>query len=392
VDHIEKIETYSAQNYHPLPIVIDHALGVWVTDIHQKRYLDCLSAYSALNHGHCHPRIIKALMAQAQKVTLTSRAFHHSIFGEFLEKLCLFSGFSKALPMNSGVEAVETAIKAARKWGYIRGIKNPRIIVCDQNFHGRTTTVISFSTEPAYREGFGPFTPGFDIIPFGDEAALMQAIGPDTVGFLVEPIQGEAGIIVPPKGFLQKASAICKQHNVLLMVDEIQSGLGRTGKKFAYEHEGIRPDILIIGKALGGGVYPVSAMLSTDEVMAVFQPGQHGSTFGGNALASAVALESLRVLEDEQLVEASHFLGEYTREQLTYLPTRHLEDIRGLGLWFGLEIKKSSGPARLFCEQLMHLGILAKETHEQVIRIAPPLVIQKSEIDLLIRALIEVLR
>lgn len=377
-------EKYSAHNYHPLPVVIERAQGVWVWDPEGRKYMDMLAAYSAVNQGHCHPRVLAALRQQAERVTLTSRAFHNDQLGPLCELLCEMTGFEKALLMNSGAEAVETAIKMARKWGYsVKGVApdQAEIITCEGNFHGRTTTIVGFSSEQQYREGFGPFTPGFPVIPYGDAEALEKAIGPNTVAFLVEPIQGEAGIIVPPEGYLRKARELCREHNVLLLADEIQSGLGRTGKLFACEWERVVPDALIVGKALSGGFYPVSAVLANDGLMGVFHPGDHGSTFGGNPLASAVARAALEVIRDEKLVERSHDLGLYLDEHLRSLPQDHIEEIRGRGLWIGIEIRKSSGSARPYCEALLERGILAKETHDQVVRIAPPLVITREEID-----------
>ena len=380
-DFIELENQYGAHNYHPLDVVIERAEGVWVYDVEGKRYLDCLAAYSAVNQGHCHPKILKALVEQAHKVTLTSRAFRNDQLPLFYKELHELAGYDMALPMNSGSEAVETAIKTARKWGYkIKGIPvdKAEVIVCANNFHGRTVTEVSFSTDAQYRDGFGPFTPGFKVIPFGDVQALEHAITPHTCAFLVEPIQGEAGIIIPPAGFLKQAADICRQNRVLLIVDEIQSGLGRTGKLFAYEHEGIRPDVVIVGKALSGGFYPVSAVLSSREIMRIFEPGDHGSTFGGNPLGCAVARAALRVLMQEKLVERSAELGAYFLELLQKLRSPDLKEVRGKGLWIGIELHS---PARAYCEALKEEGILCKETHDRVIRIAPPLIIQREEID-----------
>jgi ornithine--oxo-acid transaminase len=374
-------EKYGAHNYHPLDVVIDRAEGVWVYDVDGNRYLDCLASYSAVNQGHCHPEILKTLIEQAHKVTLTSRAFRNDQLPLLYEQLHNLTGFDMTLPMNSGAEAVETAIKAARKWGYkVKGIPDGKaeIIVCANNFHGRTTTVISFSSDEQYRDGFGPFTPGFKIIPFGDADALRDAITPNTCAFLVEPIQGEAGIIIPPAGFLKRAAEICSKNRVLLIVDEIQAGLGRTGKLFAYMHEGIQPDAVIIGKALSGGFYPVSAVLASQEVLGVFHPGDHGSTFGGNPLGCAVARAALRVLVEEKLIERSAELGDYFLKKLQALNSPHIKEVRGKGLWIGIELNT---PARPFCEALKKLGVLCKETHDVVIRIAPPLVITKEEVD-----------
>ena len=373
-------ETYGAHNYHPLDVVLEKAEGVWVYDVEGKRYLDCLAAYSAVNQGHCHPRILAALIEQASKVTLTSRAFRNDQLALLYKELHDLTGYDMALPMNSGAEAVETAVKAARKWGYkVKGIPEGKaeIIVCANNFHGRTVTIVSFSTDEQYRDGFGPFTPGFKVIPFGDAKALRTAINPNTCAFLVEPIQGEAGIIIPPSGFLKEAAEICRQNRVLLIADEIQSGLGRTGKLFAFMHEGIRPDAVIVGKALAGGFYPVSAVLASKEVLAVFNPGDHGSTFGGNPLACAIARTALRVLVSEKMIERSAELGAHFLDRLKALRSPHVTEVRGLGLWIGIELNK---PARPFCEALKEQGILCKETHEKVIRIAPPLVITREEI------------
>ena len=373
-------EAYGAHNYHPLDVVLEKAEGVWVYDVEGKRYLDCLAAYSAVNQGHCHPRILAALIEQASKVTLTSRAFRNDQLALLYKDLHDLTGYDMALPMNSGAEAVETAVKAARKWGYkVKGIPdgNAEIIVCANNFHGRTVTIVSFSTDEQYRDGFGPFTPGFKVIPFGDAKALRAAITPNTCAFLVEPIQGEAGIIIPPSGFLKEAAAICRENRVLLIADEIQSGLGRTGKLFAFMHEGIRPDAVIVGKALAGGFYPVSAVLASKEVLGVFNPGDHGSTFGGNPLACAIARTALRVLVSEKMIERSAELGAYFVDRLKALRSPHVSEVRGLGLWIGIELNK---PARPFCEALKEQGILCKETHEKVIRIAPPLVITREEI------------
>jgi ornithine--oxo-acid transaminase len=380
-DFIELEERYGAHNYHPLDVVIERAEGVWVYDVEGNRYLDCLASYSAVNQGHCHPRILKAMLEQAYKVTLTSRAFRNDQLPLLCQQLHELTGFEMALPMNSGAEAVETAVKAARKWGHtVKGIPDgmAEIIVCANNFHGRTVTIISFSTDEQYRGGFGPFTPGFKVIPFGDAQALRDAITPNTCAFLVEPIQGEAGIIIPPEGFLKEAADTCRRNRVLLIADEIQCGLGRTGKLFAYMHEGVRPDMVIVGKALSGGFYPVSAVLASKEVLGVFHPGDHGSTFGGNPLACAVARAALEVLVEEKLIQRSAELGEYFLNKLRTLRGPHLREVRGKGLWIGIELNV---PARPYCEALKTLGILCKETHESVIRIAPPLVITRGEID-----------
>jgi len=380
-DFIELENQFGAHNYHPLDVVIERAEGVWVYDIEGKRYLDCLAAYSAVNQGHGHPKILKALIEQARKVTLTSRAFRNDQLPLFYKELHELTGFDMALPMNTGAEAVETAVKTARKWGCkIKGIPEDKaeIIVCGNNFHGRTVTIVSFSSDSQYREGFGPFTPGFKIIPFGDVRALEDAITPNTCAFLVEPIQGEAGIVIPPIGFLKRAAEICHQNRVLLMVDEIQSGLGRTGKLFAFMHEGINPDVVIVGKALAGGFYPVSAVLSSWEILRVYKPGDHGSTFGGNPLGCAVARAALKVLQHEKLVERSAELGAYFLGLLQTIQSPDVKEIRGKGLWIGVELHSQARP---YCEALKEEGILCKETHDRVIRIAPPLVIQREEID-----------
>ncbi|UCF79854.1 MAG: ornithine--oxo-acid transaminase [Candidatus Eiseniibacteriota bacterium] len=381
---IQLAERYSARNYHPLPVVISEAEGVWVWDVEGKKYMDMLSSYSALNQGHGHPRIVGALVEQAKKLTLTSRAFHNDVFGPFCELLCKTSGQEQALLMNTGAEAVETAVKACRKWGHKRkGIPDGKaeIIVCENNFHGRTTTVISFSSEAQYRDGFGPLSPGFKIIPYDDLDALRGAITPNTAGFLVEPIQGEAGIIVPSEGYLTGAREICRENRVLLMLDEIQTGLGRTGRLYCYQYEKAEPDILIVGKALGGGCYPVSAILSSEEIMSVFTPGDHGSTFGGNPLACAVGIASLNVILEERLADKAAEHGTYFRERLLASKSRHVKEVRGRGLLLGVYVHESSGTARPFCEALMKEGILAKETHGQVIRFAPPLTIERKELD-----------
>jgi len=380
-DFVDLENMYGAHNYYPLDVVIERAEGVWLWDIEGNRYLDCLAAYSAVNQGHCHPRILQALIEQAHKVTLTSRAFRNDQLPMLYKELNELTGFDMALPMNSGAEAVETAIKTARKWGYkIKGIPEGKaeIIVCANNFHGRTTTLVGLSTDSQYRDGFGPFTPGFKVIPFGDAPALRDAITHNACAFLVEPIQGEAGIVIPPTGFLKEAAEICRQNRVLLMVDEIQSGLGRTGKLFAYMHEEVKPDVVIVGKALAGGFYPVSAVLSSWGILRVFQPGDHGSTFGGNPLGCAVARAALRVLVEEKLVERSAQLGAYFLGLLQTLQFADLKEVRGRGLWIGIELHS---PARPYCEALKEEGILCKETHDRVLRIAPPLTIRREEID-----------
>ncbi len=394
-EYINLEEKYGAHNYHPLDVVITKAEGVWVYDVEGKKYLDCLAAYSAVNQGHCHPRIVKKLNEQADKVTLTSRAFRNDQLPLLYKELCELTGFQMVLPMNSGAEAVETALKAARKWGYtIKGVEenSAEIIVCTNNFAGRTISIISFSSTDQYKEGFGPFTPGFKIIPYDDIDSLEKAVTKNTVAFLVEPIQGEGGVIVPTDGYLKKAYEICKQNNVLLIADEIQCGLGRSGKLFAFQYENIKPDMVIIGKALSGGCYPVSAVLSDSDIFGVFNPGDHGSTFGGNPLGAAVARESLKVLIDEKLVENSYELGKYFREKLAAIDSPHVKEVRGKGLFIGVELIPEAGGARRFCEALMERGILCKETHENVIRFAPPLVITKDEIDWALTHIKEVLQ
>jgi len=393
-DYIEEVNRVSAHNYEPIPVVISRGEGVWVYDVEGRKYLDMLSAYSALNQGHRHPRIVKALKEQADRLTLTSRAFHNDVMGPFLKKLTDLAGYDKALPMNTGAEAVETALKAARKWGYLKkGVEENRaeIIACENNFHGRTITIISFSTEEQYRYGFGPFTPGFKIIPYNDADALEKAITKNTVAFLVEPIQGEGGVVVPDEGYLKKVREITRDNNVLLIADEIQTGLGRTGALFACDHEGVRPDIMILGKALGGGLYPVSAILADDEIMDVFTPGDHGSTFGGNPLGAAVAIASLDVIVEEKLPERAKELGDYFMGELRKIQNPCIQEIRGKGLLIGVVIKEECGTARPYCEKLMEEGVLAKDTHGQVIRFAPPLVITKEEIDFALEKIRKVL-
>ena len=377
-------DLYGAHNYHPLDVVIGKAQGIWMHDVEGRKYLDCLSAYSAVNQGHRHPRIIRALVDQARKLTLTSRAFRNDQWPMLAKELCEMTGYSMVLPMNSGAEAVETAVKTARKWAYrIKGVPQDRaeIIACANNFHGRTVTVISFSTEPLYRNDFGPFTPGFAIIPFGNAEALEKAITPNTAAFLVEPIQAEAGIIIPPDGFLKKAAEICKRNNVLFIADEIQTGLGRVGKLFACEFEGVKPDMIVIGKSLGGGCYPISAVLADREILGVFKPGEHGSTFGGNPLGCAVARESLRVIREEKLVENAAERGQSFMEKLRNVRSRHIKEVRGRGLLIGIELHAEAGGARRFCEELMKQGLLCKETHENVIRLAPPLIIREKDLN-----------
>ncbi|WP_018131569.1 ornithine--oxo-acid transaminase [Effusibacillus pohliae] len=380
-DVIEREERYGAKNYHPLPIVIAKAERVWVEDPEGNRYMDMLSAYSAVNQGHRHPKIIQALKEQADRVTLTSRAFYNDQLGRFYEKVARLTGKDMVLPMNTGAEAVETAIKAARRWAYqVKKVpeNQAEIIVCEGNFHGRTITITSFSSTNEYRRGFGPFTPGFKVTPYGDIEALKRAITPNTAAFLVEPIQGEAGIVIPPEGFLREAKRLCEKNNVLLLADEIQTGFGRTGKLFACDWENVVPDMYIMGKALGGGVFPISAVAADKEILAVFEPGSHGSTFGGNPLGCAVAVAALEVIEEEDLVNRSLELGNYFAEKLRTIQNPDIREIRGKGLFIGVEL---TGKARPYCEQLKELGVLCKETHETTIRFAPPLVITKDELD-----------
>jgi ornithine--oxo-acid transaminase len=388
-------DQYNARNYNPLDVVLSRGQGVWVEDVDGKRYMDFLAAYSAINQGHSHPRIVKVMSEQSARLALTSRAFRNDQLPHLARELCELTGYDMMLPMNSGAEAVETAIKAARKWGYmVKGVKDDQahIITCHGNFHGRTITIISFSPEEQYRDGFGPFTPGFELIPYGDAQALEKAITPNTVAFLVEPIQGEGGVVVPPEGYLRQARQVCDRHKVLLITDEIQSGLGRTGRLFAAEHEGIRADVVTIGKALSGGMYPVSAVLADREVLGLFQPGDHGSTYGGNPLGCAVAREALRVLQDEKLMERATELGDYLMAQLHEIQSPHVRQIRGKGLWIGIVLKAKAKGARRFCEALMDQGLLCKDTHWNVIRLAPPLVITKEEIDWALERLTDVLR
>ena len=393
-DFIKMEEKYGAHNYHPLDVVIEKAEGVWVYDVDGKKYLDCLSAYSAVNQGHVHPEILKALLDQAKRVTLTSRAFRNDQLPLLYKELSEMTGYEMSLPMNSGAEAVETAVKLARKWAY-QVKKVPRhqaeIIVASGNFHGRTVTIVSFSTEPSYRDDFGPFTPGFVTVKYGDADSVEKAITPNTAAVLLEPIQGEAGVIIPPVGYLKKVAEICKKNNVLFMADEIQTGLARTGKLFASQHEDVRPDVMIIGKALSGGFYPVSAVLADTVILGLFTPGEHGSTFGGNPLAAAVSRAALRVIRDEKLAERSQQLGEYFVEQLSEIQSPHVREVRGKGLLIGVELKPEAKGARRFCEALQKKGILAKETHDNVIRFAPPLVIDKETIDWALPSIREVL-
>src|SRR5881394_423033 len=392
---IAQTERVSAPNYAPLPVVICRGEGVWVFDVAGRKYLDCISAYSSLNQGHRHPRIVRALLEQAERLTLTSRAVHNDRMGPFLDKLCRLAGFEMALPMNTGAEAVETAIKLARKWGYrVKRVPRDRaeIVAARDNFHGRTTTIVGFSSEPQYREDFGPYSAGFTLVDFGDLDQLRAAITPNTVAFLVEPIQAEAGIIVPPDGYLAGARELCRERNVLFVLDEIQTGLGRTGKLFAHEHEpGAEPDVLILGKALGGGVYPVSAVLASRAIMTLLKPGDHGSTFGGNPLAAAVGSAALDVLIDEDLTARAAELGADLRGALATLRSGKIAEIRGRGLLIGVEITRAAGTARAICERLLERGVLAKDTHAQVIRLAPPLVVERAELDWLVAQLDAVL-
>ena len=379
--YVDLEDALGAHNYDPLDVVLERGEGVWVYDVEGRKYLDCLAAYSAVNLGHRHPAVLQALFDQASRITLTSRAFRNDQLPLLYRSLHELTGMHMTLPMNSGTEAVETAIKAARKWGYaVKGIPedHAEIIVCSGNFHGRSLAIISFSSEPQYRRGFGPFLSGFRTIPFGDVSALEQAITPNTCGFLVEPIQGEAGIIIPPPDFLRRASEVCSRHRVLLIADEIQSGLGRTGRLFAYMHSGITPDVLILGKTLGGGCYPISAVLASREVLGVFQAGDHGSTFGGNPLGCAVARAALRAIQVEKLAERSAELGDYFLAQLRLLTNPRIREIRGKGLWIGLEMENAARP---YGEALMREGVLCKDTHRNVIRMAPPLIITRDEID-----------
>ena len=383
-DYISLEDELGAHNYKPLDVVLDRGEGIWVWDVEGNKYMDCLSAYSAVNQGHCHPKIMGTVIEQSQILTLTSRAFRNNQLGLLYKELCDLTNSHKVLPMNSGAEAVETVIKAVRKWGYqVKGVPRDKaeIIVCENNFHGRTITIVGFSTDKPSRENFGPFTPGFKIIPFGDSDALEAAITPNTVAFLAEPIQGEAGVIIPPDGYLRKARSICSQNNVVLVLDEIQTGLGRTGKLLAEEHEGIEADLTLIGKALSGGFYPISAVLSNKEVMDVLRPGEHGSTFGGNPLACAIARTALQVLVDEHMIENAATMGDYFISNLSGIRAAHIKEVRGRGLLLAVELTPDAGGARKYCETLMSMGLLCKETHEDTIRFAPPLVITREEID-----------
>jgi len=394
-DYINLEEELGAHNYKPLDVVLRRGEGIWVWDVEGNRYMDCLSAYSAVNQGHCHPKIMNTMIEQARNLTLTSRAFRNDQLGLLYKELCDLTHSHKVLPMNSGAEAVETVIKAVRKWGYlVKGVPQDQaeIIVCENNFHGRTITIVGFSTDKPSRENFGPFTPGFKIIPFGDDDALEDAITPNTVAFLAEPIQGEAGVIIPPEGYLRKVRSICSHNNVVLILDEIQTGLGRTGKLLAEEHEGIEADLTLIGKALSGGFYPISAVLSSKEVMDVLRPGEHGSTFGGNPLACAVARTALRVLIEEHMIENAAAMGDYFLAKLSEIRAPHIKEVRGRGLMLAVELLPDAGGARKYCERLMSKGLLCKETHENTIRFAPPLVITREEIDWALERIEKVLR
>jgi ornithine--oxo-acid transaminase len=393
-EHLELVDQVSAQNYHPLPVVVAEAEGVWVTDVEGNRYLDMLAAYSALNFGHRHPALIAAAKDQLDRVTLTSRAFHNDQMGPFLGALAELCGKDMALPMNTGAEGVETALKTARKWGYeVKGVApdRARVIVCDGNFHGRTITIVSFSTDEDSRRGFGPFTPGFEVVPYGDADALEAAIDDDTVAFLVEPIQGEAGVVVPPDGYLRRARELCSDRGVLLIADEIQSGLGRTGTTFACEHEDVVPDVYVLGKALGGGIVPVSAVVADRDVLGVFEPGQHGSTFGGNPVASAIGRKVVETLRTGELQERSAKLGEYLLQEIRGAELGTVAEVRGRGLWIGIDLAERAGTARAACEILLGEGVLAKDTRETTIRLAPPLVIEREEIDWALERVLPVL-
>ena len=394
-DFIAIEEKYGAHNYKPLDVVLTDGKGAWVTDVDGKRYLDCLSAYSAVNQGHCHPKIVQASIEQAQKIGLTSRAFRNDKLGLFYKKLSELTGYEMVLPMNSGAEAVESAIKLARKWAYVKkGLPkyDAEIIVAEGNFHGRTTTIVSFSTENFYREMFGPFTPGFKIVPYGDLEALKAAITPNTAAVMLEPIQGENGVIVPPDGYLKGVSEACKENNVLFIADEIQTGLCRTGKWFACDYEDVKPDMITIGKALSGGMYPISAVLASADLLGLFEPGEHGSTFGGSPMAAAIGLAALEVLEEEKLDQRATELGEYFMAELRKIETPIVKEVRGRGLLIGVELFPEAGGARRYCEMLREKGLLAKETHDHVIRFAPPLVIEKADLDWALGVIAEVLK
>jgi ornithine--oxo-acid transaminase len=383
-DFIQIEDIYTAHNYQPLDAVLTRGKGIWTWDVEERKYLDFLSGYSAVNHGHCHPRVVRTIQQQAKRLTLTGRAFRNDQWPLLAKELCVMTGYEMVLAMNSGAEAIETAIKAARKWAYQKkGVPQDRaeIIACANNFHGRTVTIISFSTEALYRNDFGPFTPGFVVIPYDDVEALRQAVTPCTAAFLVEPIQAEAGILIPSPGYLREAKEICADNNVLFIADEIQTGLGRTGTMFACDHEGVKADMAVIGKSLGGGSYPISATLAGRDILGVFKPGEHGSTFGGNPLACAVARESLRIIQEEKLIENATVQGTYFLEKLKTIKSRHIKEVRGRGLLIGIELKPEAGGARRFCEELMKEGLLCKETHENVIRFAPPLIIQQKDLN-----------
>ena len=394
-DYIELEDNYGAHNYKPLDVVLSEGKGVWVWDVDGKKYLDCLSAYSAVNQGHCHPHIVKAMVDQAQKIALTSRAFRNDKLGFFYKKLVDLTGYERVLPMNSGAEAVESAIKVARKWAYVtKGVPKyeAEIIVAAGNFHGRTVTIVSFSTENFYKEAFGPFTPGFKVVKYGDIDEMKAAITPNTAAVMLEPIQGENGVVLPPDGYLKAVSDLCKENNVLFIADEIQTGLCRTGKWFASQHEGVRPDVTVIGKALSGGMYPVSAVLADDAVLGLFQPGEHGSTFGGSPLAAAVAVAALEVLDEEHLADRATELGEYFMAKLREINAPIVKEVRGRGLLIGVELYPEAGGARRYCEMLQEAGILAKETHDHVIRFAPPLIIEKETLDWALEIIADVLK
>ncbi len=393
-DYIALEDQFGAHNYLPLDVVITRGEGVWVFDVEGNRYLDCLSAYSAVNQGHVHPKILEALVNQAEQITLTSRAFRNDQLPLLYKDLSELTGFEMALPMNSGAEAVETAIKLARKWAYqTKGVPNDRaeIVTLEGNFHGRTITLVSFSSENTYKDGFGPFTPGFITIPYGDSKAFSDVITPNTAAILVEPIQGEAGVIVPPPGYLQEVREICSNHNILMIVDEIQTGLGRTGQLFACDHESVRADVMIIGKALSGGFYPISAVLADKSLMSLFQPGEHGSTFGGNPLGAAIARAALKVITDENLIQNSAEIGEYFADRLAEIPSQHVKEVRGKGLLIGAELKSTAGGGRRFAEALQNNGVLVKETHENVLRFAPPLIINRETVDWALDRIFQVL-
>jgi ornithine--oxo-acid transaminase len=394
-DYIVMEDLYGANNYHPLDAVLTKGKGIWVWDVEGQRYLDFLSGYSAVNQGHCHPRVVKTIQSQARRLTLTSRAFRNDQWPLLAKELSDMTGYEMVLPMNSGAESIETAIKTARKWAYQKkGIPQNRaeIVACANNFHGRTVTIISFSTEPLYRNDFGPFTPGFAVIPFGDIEALRRAINPNTAAFLVEPIQAEAGILIPPPGYLKKAKEVCEENNVLFIADEIQTGLGRCGKIFACDHEDVKPDMVVIGKSLGGGAYPISATLSSREILGVLKPGEHGSTFGGNPLACAVAREALHIIKEEKLVENALEQGSFFLEKLKKIKSKFIKEVRGRGLLIGIDLKPEAGGARHFCEELKKEGLLCKETHENVIRFAPPLIIKPKELNWALRKVKRVFR